>query len=145
MEIMSRQPRLPAHQVKIQRRKNLKVIFFLTGLNYLLTFQYHNFSEAEKETPQKPKEKVVHDDMMFGTDKQKVNSILLQEIVNKKRGSPPQTKAAPRKPGAAADYINIKGRVNYDKLLTDEILLADEQLVAKAKSLYDIAGMYFNI
>jgi hypothetical protein len=88
----------------------------------------------------KPKEKVVHDDMMF-TDKQKVNSILLQEIVNKKRGSPNQIKAAPRKPGLAADYINTKGHVNYDKLLTDEILLADEQLVVKAKSLFDIAGM----
>ncbi|CAB3373634.1 Hypothetical predicted protein [Cloeon dipterum] len=96
--------------------------------------------ENVAESPvSKPKEKTVKDDMLFGSDKQKVNSILLQEIVNKRRGNPSPPKAAVRKPGVAADYVS-KGQINYDRLLTDEILLADEQLVAKAKSLFDIAG-----
>lgn len=122
----------------LEDKKNKGIIVINTRL-----FLLYNFFllEAEKETPMKPKEKVVHDDMMF-TDKQRANSLLLQEIVNKKKGLPNQIKAAPRKPGLAADYITAKGHVNYDKLLTDEILLADEQLVVKAKSLFDIAGLY---
>jgi thymidine kinase len=117
----------------------------VTRLQFLWYLFNKSSTDIEKETPSKPKEKVVHDDMMFGTDKQKVNSILLQEIVNKKRGTPNQPKAAPRKQGAATEYISVKGNVNYDKLLTDEILFADEQLVAKAKSLFDIAGIYIVI
>ncbi|XP_059480770.1 protein phosphatase 1L [Neocloeon triangulifer] len=99
-------------------------------------------SPPESPPASKPKDKMVYDDMVFGSDKQKINSILLQEIVNKRNGQigiPPVRKAAPRKAGEASDYIS-NGQVNYDKLLTDEILLADEQLVAKAKSLFDIAG-----
>lgn len=43
--------------------------------------------------------------------------------------------------GPASAYVDSTGGINYGRLLTDEVLAADYQLVEAAKKNMDVAGM----
>ncbi|KAI5743907.1 protein phosphatase 1L [Diaphorina citri] len=39
-----------------------------------------------------------------------------------------------------SSYIEVNGKINYIKLVTDEVLLVDQRIVENAKKTYDVAG-----
>ncbi|XP_066255094.1 protein phosphatase 1L isoform X2 [Euwallacea similis] len=74
---------------------------------------------------------------------QEVKEVTDNEILSKlriTRGSRPLKLTPSMKRVPITSYFDKTGLINYEKLITDEVLLADERLVEVAKKSMDVAG-----